>query len=375
MVITAGFVPYGFAAAAAALALLICVNRERLAEWLDLFDHPDGVRKRHLIPLPLVGGIAILAALSTSIVAEMAFGMGADRHLQLVLVLCGLGVGLVGFADDQRDLGAPARIFLLVVFAAIALALDPRLFPAVLHWTRGTATPVSPAVYAVLFAVAAVGIVNAINMADGRNGLVGSMFLTWSFCLLLWGSRPVTAGALAIAAATPVFLVFNLGGKLFLGDCGSYGGAFAIGIMAASAHANARLPLETIAVWFCLPVLDCLRLIAIRIAQKRSPFSADTEHLHHYLERRFGRGPATAIYISAVSISSLLATFAPQCSPICLGFLTIGFGLAVWPEERNERSVRRQAKPEPGAPRPRPVAAETVLVSTNSPVTRELTSA
>lgn len=324
---------------AALLALAVCVSRNRIAAHLHLFDEPDGVRKRHRSAVPLVGGLAILLPLAVCILVAVTLGIDSDRHLQLVLVLCSLGAGIVGFADDQTGLRAPTRIFFLILFAAMALVVDPRLFPTVLRWGTAAATPIGETAFAALFVVATVGIVNAVNMADGGNGIVGSMYAVWSLCLLIAGDQTTHFAAVAIVGSSLVFLAFNLRGKLFLGDCGSYGVTFAIGIMAAAAHATGRIPLETLCVWFALPVLDCLRLIAIRIRGKRSPFSPDREHLHHILEARFGQRPALAIYVGAIASTSLVATVEPSFSLACVIVLALGFAAVTF-------SRRPEASPE-----------------------------
>lgn len=318
---------------AALLAFVVCATGNRIAASFGLFDEPDGIRKRHGSAVPLVGGLAILLPLVACISIALALGVNSDRHLQLVLVLCSLGAGMLGFADDQTELQAPTRILLLVIFAAIALVVDPRLFPSALHLTPSIAIPIGPAIFSTLFVVAAVGIVNAVNMADGRDGLVGSMYVVWSLCLLIAGVRPTHYAAVAIAGSSLVFLAFNLRGKLFLGDCGTYGVTFAIGIVAAAAHANGRIPLETITVWFALPVLDCLRVMASRIRHKRSPFSPDRQHLHHILEERFGRTPALVIYVGAIATTSLIATLEPSWSAACLIGLVLGFATVTWRRE------------------------------------------
>src|SRR5207248_2752412 len=101
--------------------------------------------------------------------------------------------------------------------------LVPGLVAHSLNWGSFEPTPLPPAVYAALIAVTAAGIVNAVNMADGQNGLVPSMFVIWSACLVVAADPIVTPAAQIIAAVATMVLIFNLRGKLFLGDCGSYG--------------------------------------------------------------------------------------------------------------------------------------------------------
>ena len=114
-----------------------------------------------------------------------------------------------------------------------------------------------------------------------------------------------------MGAAAIVFL-FNLPGRLFLGDCGSYGVTFVIAILSIRGHASGAITVATVIVWFFIPITDCLRLMITRWMSGRSPLSADRDHFHHRLEARFGAQSAVAIYLGSVAATSIVAAVLPD---------------------------------------------------------------
>jgi UDP-GlcNAc:undecaprenyl-phosphate GlcNAc-1-phosphate transferase len=163
------------------------------------------------------------------------------------------------------------------------------------------------------------------------DGLVLALVCVWSLCLAVLGSPEISSAAAVIAAASVVTLLYNLRGRLFLGDCGAFAIAFVVGLLAIRCHNLGRLPLETALVWFYLPVLDCLRLIPLRLRRHRSPFRPDREHFHYRLSARVGDNWALAIYAGTVGVTSLASTLVPQLVPIALALASVvyfGFLLA-----------------------------------------------
>jgi UDP-GlcNAc:undecaprenyl-phosphate GlcNAc-1-phosphate transferase len=145
-----------------------------------------------------------------------------------------------------------------------------------------------------------------------------------------------------------ITLLYNLRGRLFLGDCGAFAIAFVVGLLAVRCHHLGRLPLETALVWFYIPVLDCLRLIPLRLRRHRSPFKPDREHFHYRLSARTGENWAIAIYAGTVGVTSFIATLAPQLAFFSLTLASIvyfGFLLAdtLARAGDDERSVEAQA--------------------------------
>ena len=80
-------------------------------------------------------------------------------------------------------------------------------------------------------------------------------------------------------------------------------------------------------VWFYIPVLDCLRLIPLRLRRHRSPFKPDREHFHYRLSTRVGETWAIAIYAGTVGVTSLMTTLVPQLAFFALTLAsTVYFG-------------------------------------------------
>lgn len=345
------------------ITVAICAFARPIASRLAILDHPDGDRKLHAGAVPMVGGIAVTAALATWAAARLFTGAAAPAGMEIVILLSVGGVAVLGFIDDQRTISPSARLILLGIFAATALRLDPQLFVKGIHTLSWGWIPFAPIVSVALFISALVGFSSAVNMADGMTGLVLSLICIWSACLVLRGGS-VTGAAEILGAASFVTLLFNASGRLFLGDCGAFALAFALGLFAIECHNQGRLPLETAVAWFCLPVLDCIRLIPTRLWRGRSPFRPDRLHLHHRIAARVGGRAGVLTYVSLVGLSSLICALRPEVSVddiLSSAALYAGFILAdavvpetiLRPAPRGSTKgviLKKQGAPEPWAP-------------------------
>lgn len=324
------------------VSVIVCLNAQPIGVWLGVMANPDGARRRHSVPTPQVGGIAILLALCTWLAGMVWSHAPLERTLLESLFFSAFGVGLIGMADDQRESTPLSRMLSLVVFLGMAFALEPAFITKTLNWGSFAPTHISVAAYCVLMVVTSVGLVNAVNMADGQNGVVGSMFVVWSGCLALVSTGTSQAAAIVLFLSSLVFLVFNLRGKLFLGDGGTYGVTFVIGLLTALAHARGEVSLETVIVWFYVPVVDCLRLIITRSMRKASPFKGDRDHIHHRLEDEMGRTKGYLTYAGAVASTSLLSTLEPKFALVSLALVSaFYFSYARLTENRSAAPVEQ----------------------------------
>lgn len=331
---------------AVAIALLVCLNANTIGERLNVMAHPDMHRKRHTRPTPQVGGMAILLGFIAWLAISYYLDGQSEQPLLAAMLLCSAGVGLVGFEDDQHETSPLSRILLLLVFMGVAFAVDPRFITQTLNWGSFNPTSIPLWGYLVLMGVTVVGFVNAINMADGQDGVVGSMLIVWSGCLMIVTSGTSAAIATVLLATSIVFLIFNLRGRIFLGDCGSYGVAFALGLLVVLAHAKGEVPLETIVVWFFIPIADCLRLLISRPLRGMSPFHGDRDHFHHRLEDKLGKHQGLAIYAGAVAVSSLGATLDPRFALVCLCALSAFYFSFAWLTYATTTAIS-ETEPEP----------------------------
>jgi UDP-GlcNAc:undecaprenyl-phosphate GlcNAc-1-phosphate transferase len=331
-----------------ALALIVCLYAQPIGRALKVMDAPDEHRKHHRRPTPLVGGIAIMLPLAVWCCASFLFFPSAARGFEEALLLCGLGVAVVGFADDQSGTLPLGRTLSVFVFLMIAFVMEPGLISPALDWGSFQPTDVSPWIYCTLMAVSVIGLVNAINMADGQNGVVASMFVIWSLCLTLVTKGTLDAAVILLGLSF-IALLFNLRGKLFLGDCGSYGVTFVLSLLSMWVYAKGFVTVQTLIVWFFIPVADCLRLIISRPLRGRSPFAGDRDHFHHRILAKLGERFSLITYIGMVALTSLVSTLMPHLSLVCLVVLTAFYFSYAWltdpPElqasEENEHAGRR----------------------------------
>ncbi len=308
----------------------ICFYAEMIGRGLGVMDHPDSGRKLHDKATPLVGGIAILVPLAIWIAGALIAEAVPQTAILLMVLICTSAVGILGFADDQHSVSPLSRILLLLVVLGAAFAMVPGLIASKLNWGSFEPTSILPWGYCALIGLTTVGIVNAVNMADGQNGLVSSMFVIWAVCIAFVGDGLIAQLAQLIAVSCLIVLAFNLRGRLFLGDCGSYGVTFALGLLLMLAYAQGRLTIETVTVWFFIPVADCLRLMLTRRLNGRSAMTPDRDHFHHRLQAKLGKTEGLLAYIASVATTSLIATLAPHFALVCLIVLTAIYFSFAW---------------------------------------------
>ncbi len=317
----------------ALLCTAICLFAMPIAQRLSIIDHPDSGRKAHPAPTPLVGGIAIMVPLILWCVVRIAAGhIESPERLWVAVALCGGTVAITGFVDDRRHVSAGARLILLAIIAGAALAIDPILVGNHLDTVSWGAVAFPAWAFVALMILALVGFPSAVNMADGMNGVVIALFIVWALCIAHVSDGPIVSTARVIAIGAAVTFLFNLRGRLFLGDCGAFGVAFALGLLTIAAHNAGRLQVETVVVWYFIPVADCFRLMVSRSIAGRSPLSPDKNHFHHRLSGSFGAWNARLIYVGLVAVTSLSATFAPRFDAAYLGFLTLAYVVLLRPD-------------------------------------------
>jgi UDP-GlcNAc:undecaprenyl-phosphate GlcNAc-1-phosphate transferase len=327
----------------------------RIATRWMLIDQP-GVRKVHSVPIPRVGGVSMALGIFAAALLTIDLQSTDYWFLAAAVVLI-----LFGALDDRFDLDYRVK-FLgqllavgLVVFGGHVrvqtIALDDRLMlPGVIS------IPLT-----VLFLV---GVTNAVNLADGLDGLAGgTTFLCLCAVALLSGigvPGSATALALAFAGAVLGFLRFNTyPASVFMGDAGSQLLGFGIGVLSiratqnASTEISAAIPILLLA----LPILDTLSVMVQRLAEGRSPFSPDKNHIHHkLLALGFDHHEAVMVIYAVQGILFLTAYFLRYESDlVIIGIVATLFAAAIaalqlasrsgWRLRAAERSSRPPALP------------------------------
>ena len=286
------------------VAILLCLNAQRICSSLNLMDIPVG-RKKHAAPTPLMGGVVLLGAfVPVALVCIVAFASERWFGSLLIWLGCVSAMALVGLGDDRHSLSPRVRLIISFAVFAAAAAADPTFNVRVLDFnipplTLGLGTSWLAIIFTV---ICCVGLLNAVNMADGKNGLVLGLSLGWIAILANGAVGPLLPLIALFAGILLVLLVFNLRNKLFLGDGGAYAIATGVGLLAIivyntpGTHTLRAMSADELVILFVVPVADSFRLTYKRLRQGRSPMSADRDHLHHHLQDRFGWPAGLFVY-------------------------------------------------------------------------------
>jgi UDP-GlcNAc:undecaprenyl-phosphate/decaprenyl-phosphate GlcNAc-1-phosphate transferase len=316
-------------------AFAVSLNARALALRFGLMDMPDpvGGRKRHDIATPLVGGLAVISSTVTILVAVAWIGQGSGG-LALHLGWMAFAVGTmfaIGLIDDRFGLSPRLRLVVAVLVFGVAALSAPDLALSYLRFSW-LDTPVFLGGLGVAFTILClVGLLNAVNMADGKNGVVIGFSLIWTIFLSAYAPPPLMPVLLALGAGLTVIFIFNLKGRLFLGDGGSYGLSCLFGLLFIYVFNFSfdRLTADMVALWLAVPVLDCIRVMLMRIANKRSPFAGDRDHLHHYLHRTLPWGWGLSLYLGLVFIPGGLAILSPDATLALLACTLLAYAATV----------------------------------------------
>jgi UDP-GlcNAc:undecaprenyl-phosphate GlcNAc-1-phosphate transferase len=254
---------------------------------------PNG-RTSHSDSTPTLGGIAVFVGLvmSTIILAGTYF------DFELKYIIAGLIiVFFIGIKDDiliidpwKKLAGQLLASGLIVVFAGIRITNLYGLFNIY-------NLPHFPSILLTVFVL--VVIINGFNLIDGIDGLASGIGILTSSVFGIWfwkyGDIAFTLLSFSIVGSLAAFFFFNVFGvknKIFLGDTGSLVTGFVVGLLACRflqlellVQDSSHIPASPAVAFGILivPLYDSLRVFILRIAQGKSPFKADRQHIHHRL--------------------------------------------------------------------------------------------
>ncbi len=296
------------------------------ARRVGLVDHPDNNRKLHRDAIPMVGGLALFFAATTTVALMFWWGteisqlispainglttyfpaeflhadfqVHPDDYFQLLGLFIGSAMLLaVGLADDR--FGIRGRQKLLGQILAITVLI---LFGYEFSSFQFLGITIEFGVFSVLVVYAwMVAAINSVNLLDGADGIASTIGIVMSIAIcvmsLTLGKYIDAIVAISIAGALLGFLKFNFPpAKAYLGDSGSMLIGFLLGAIAIrctfkqpSAYAFFA-PVALLAI----PFIDTGAAIVRRRLTGRSIFTVDRGHLHHALMKR-GYSPRVSL--------------------------------------------------------------------------------
>ncbi|AYN28114.1 UDP-N-acetylglucosamine--undecaprenyl-phosphate N-acetylglucosaminephosphotransferase [Buttiauxella sp. 3AFRM03] len=261
----------------------------KVAKRIGLVDKPN-FRKRHQGLIPLVGGISVYAGICfTFLIANYYI-----PHAWLYLTCAGVLV-FIGALDDRFDISVKIRASIQALIGIVMMVVG-KLYLVSLGYIFGSWEMVlGPFGYFLtLFAVWAA--INAFNMVDGIDGLLGGLscvsFAAMGIILYFDGQLSLAMWCFAMIAAILPYILLNLGilgrrYKVFMGDAGSTLIGFTVIWILLETTQGQTHPISPVtALWIiAIPLMDMIAIMYRRLRKGMSPFSPDRQHIHHLIMR------------------------------------------------------------------------------------------
>ena len=259
-----------------------------IAVRVGLLDVPGG-RKTHANPTPLIGGLGIyLGTLSICLLSPVIM-----HDYKILLALSGL-VLAIGVVDDLFEIRVSVRMAVHGV-AALVMAQVAGVKLSSLGDILFTG-PVELGLLAIPVTIfATVGVINAVNMSDGLDGLSGGLtaiaLTLLSIAALFAGHSAMLSFSQVLIVSVLAFLAFNFrllwrkSALMYLGDAGSTLLGFIIAWLVIAASQGERAFISPVcALWFlAVPLIDTVSLMIRRPLRGSSPFKPGRAHIHHRL--------------------------------------------------------------------------------------------
>ena len=305
-------------------SLLVCYkiipSVIHLAKEKKLYDEPNH-RSSHTQIVPSLGGIAIFIGFALAI---LIFSNGFLVHELKYIIAATLIVFGLGVKDDIMTISPKKKLIGQIFAALIVIVLGDIRFTN-FHGILG----IHELNYfvSVLFTIFVIIVVtNGFNLIDGIDGLAsgisGICTLTFGIWFYITGHYEYVLLASSLLGALIAFFRYNVFGKdkkIFMGDTGSLILGLLISILMIHfneiniypdfKYAIKSAPAVSIGI-LAVPLFDTLRVMFIRIKNKRSPFQPDKNHVHHRMVSLGLKHVHATMRIMAINILFIAIVFA-----------------------------------------------------------------
>lgn len=266
-----------------------------VVEYKKLLDEPNS-RSSHKKITPTLGGIAFYFTLMFSF-----FFLKEYDHSSVVYnILPGLTILFIfGLKDDLVVLSPTSKLIAQIVATLFILANTSFHIDSLNGFLGIYEIPQYVSILISSFIM--IVIINAYNLIDGIDGLAAGIGIIISgINLIIFYYLEIDFYcylSLIVIGILIAFLRYNLSShnKIFMGDTGSLIIGFVISIFTIKLLTLNKqivvselpliienLPLVALGI-LIVPLFDTFRVFSIRLFNKKSPFSADRNHMHHIL--------------------------------------------------------------------------------------------
>lgn len=350
------------------IAMIIIPRILMISFRKKLFDIPDA-RKIHKRAIPRLGGVAFFPTILLSCCIVLGIRTLAGKGVPFTLatcilpecmfLICGLVLlYLTGIADDLMGVRYRQKFFIQLIcacFFPIAGLWINDLYGLFGIYMLPSWIGMPLTVFTVVF------ITNAINLIDGIDGLASGLS---SVALLVFGFLFINNGlwiyamlAFSTFGVLVPFFYYNVFGsaerarKIFMGDTGSLTLGYILSFLAIKySHNNPVVTNYTEGAFviafstLIIPAFDVIRVVLVRIRNKRNPFEPDRNHIHHkFLAMGFTpRKAMITILIISCAFSAINILLMPWVNNtvMLIGDVSIWILLNLWFDVVRDRRIK-----------------------------------
>lgn len=282
----------------------------KLANKLCFTDKPNK-RKKHKMPTPLCGGIALYIGF---FISYFTFYHDEEWKKQPAVFVAATMILLIGLIDDwYKTKGKEFPIFprlVVQLLSAILVFKSGIFFMGFTNPFTGVYLMLNPIVQCILTITWIFGVTTVINWSDGMDGLAGGLSLisaiTFFVAAIILGQNESTIVSLMLVGSILGFLHYNkFPARVFMGDSGANFLGFILSIIALDGALKQAtilslfIPILALAV----PIFDNLFVIFKRFSEGKPVYQADRSQIHFRLEAKGFTTVQVVNYIMLISLA------------------------------------------------------------------------
>jgi UDP-GlcNAc:undecaprenyl-phosphate GlcNAc-1-phosphate transferase len=284
--------------------------QKKISKFINIYDHPDNVRKFQKAPVPLLGGFIFyfnLLFICTFFISSDYYYINNifnDYISFIIFIFFFTAFFIFGIYDDVKKINPNIKLLITISIILFYCYFNKNI---VLNSLRFSFVDQEILLnkFSIPFTILCFLLfINAFNMFDGLDLQCG-LYSVFILILLFLSSSDILFLFLTIPLLFFLYLNFN---KLsYLGNNGSILISFVIAVIIIKFYNNNNLMFsDRIFLIMCIPGFDLLRLAIVRICNKRHPFYPDNNHLHHILYKKYNLLITTLTIQSMIILPNLL---------------------------------------------------------------------
>lgn len=236
--------------------------RSLALKW-GIVNHPNKIVATHVKPVAYLGGAGIFLGIGICLLLLQAVNAKDDLYFPGFMGTWGVALGATGFLvfgvmDDLKTYSPLLKLIAQVILATGSVLMGVNM--------KLTDIPVLDLLLSVGYIVV---IVNAVNLTDVCDGLVGGICAVTFFIIALF-YPPFLLPGLIIAAVIAGFLVFNIPpASIYLGDAGAHFLGFLLAVLCMQASSAAAAITESFAWLIITPGVMLFELIFLIVMRRK----------------------------------------------------------------------------------------------------------